>query len=740
MNFRVKTAIVVFTLLFTTFGITKAQTPTTCFEIESILANACGTPENGNEMVRFKVGPSPLDANNMIVNWPNNSWLGLIQNSTTATTTANLNATVTSCGILIEPPSLILPAGVNVLLITSQHVNITANSFANLSDTLYVIYQNLPTPTQNGHFSNSASTPRTLEIDFTNPSGCSDDVTYLGTSLIGGDGATVDFDWNGNPTYVNYGCTAPIQQHSVNINETGISICPGDTIDLSATIIGNFSSTTWTGGAGSFSASSSNTTDYFSSSSDNSNFYIFFEGITTCNDTLKDTVLVQIGANTSNVNITASTTELCAGDSILLTANGSGNYTWSTTSNAPSIYANAAGIYYVTSNTGCGSNSDTITITNAATISVNLTTSNSTICQGQTATLNASGANNYTWFNNTSGTSTTVNTSGNYYVIGYNNCYQDSQSIAITVIQPPTLNVNSSTFSICGGDSAIITASGSNNYLWNTSDTSAIITVFTSGTYTVTTSNSCFSASDSVVILGGNYPNAQIIGDTNFCGNITLTASGGNSYLWSTGNTSTTENFTNSGQVFVIATNGCGSDTAYHNIINHGVDASFITDYIPSSETPITVNFTNTSTGSNSFFWDFGDGNTSSQVNPSNTYTEQGSYTVTLTANSQFCPDVFEYVINIEALNTIFIPNVFTPNGDGMNDLFKVLGANIESIDANIFNRWGENIYSWNDINNGWNGTYQNKTATDGTYFYIIKVLWLDGSEEQITGSVTKLN
>lgn len=75
-----------------------------------------------------------------------------------------------------------------------------------------------------------------------------------------------------------------------------------------------------------------------------------------------------------------------------------------------------------------------------------------------------------------------------------------------------------------------------------------------------------------------------------------------------------------------------------------------------------------------------------------------------------------------------------------MNDLFKVLGANIESIDANIFNRWGENIYSWNDINNGWNGTYQNKTATDGTYFYIIKVLWLDGSEEQITGSVTKLN
>ena len=129
-----------------------AQVPTNCFEIESILVDACGTPENGNEMVRFKVGPNPLDASNMIVDWPNNLWLGLIQDGTTANTTANLNATITSCGYLVEPPSYILPAGANVLLITSQAVSVSANSFANLTDTLYVLYQNLPVPTSTGHF------------------------------------------------------------------------------------------------------------------------------------------------------------------------------------------------------------------------------------------------------------------------------------------------------------------------------------------------------------------------------------------------------------------------------------------------------------------------------------------------------------------------------------------------------------------------------------------------------------
>jgi hypothetical protein len=83
---------------------TIAQIPTTCFEIESILVDACvpgggcnnaSSPacncEGKNEMVRFKVGPNPLNVSNLTVSWPNNSWLGICQNGTTAAHTASLN-------------------------------------------------------------------------------------------------------------------------------------------------------------------------------------------------------------------------------------------------------------------------------------------------------------------------------------------------------------------------------------------------------------------------------------------------------------------------------------------------------------------------------------------------------------------------------------------------------------------------------------------------------------------------
>lgn len=79
-----------------------------CFEIESILVDACAVsgPEGKNEMVRFKVGASALNTSNMSVTWPSNTWQGLIQNATTASSVAQLNAEVLTsggCGTIIEP-------------------------------------------------------------------------------------------------------------------------------------------------------------------------------------------------------------------------------------------------------------------------------------------------------------------------------------------------------------------------------------------------------------------------------------------------------------------------------------------------------------------------------------------------------------------------------------------------------------------------------------------------------------
>lgn len=751
---NIKASLVAVLIIFSNLTL-FAQTPSTCFEIESILVDACdpNNIEGANEMVRFIVGPNNLNTSNLSINWPNagNPYQGICQNGTTASKVASLNSSIVSCGLLKEPTSGVLPAGAKVILVTSTDFNVVANSFANLNDTLYIIFQ--CSGNTAGHFANynSSSGLRTLSMSFSSPSSCSDVVTYDRSLLInqsGGssaeDGATVEFDWVGNATYKNYGCSAPIEQKSITINESVISICPGETINLSATVVGNFTSTTWSGGNGSFSSSSSLSTTYLSNASDNSDFYLYIEGQTSCGQPIKDSILIQIGGNNASVSITSSSTELCAGDSILLTATGTGNYTWNTGSNSSSIYVSQAGNYSVTSNSSCGSASDNINITNAPTINLNLTASSNEICDGSTATLTANGADNYTWFNNNTGTSEIVNSTGNYYVIGYNNCYRDSQSVFINVISEPTLSISSSNPSnqICSGETITLTVSGSDNYIWNTSDTSSSINVTSAGTYTVSTNNNCFNPSISITITSGNLPIASIIGDTILCdGEITnLTANGGNNYLWSTGSSSQSISIDNAESGFVSVSNSCGSDTAYFNVYDYSLNVSFTSDYEYGVDLPVTINFNNTTQNpSGNYNWTFGDGSQSNENNPSHSFIETDEYIVTLSDSNSYCKDSFTETLLFESPNTIFIPNVFTPNNDGTNDYFLIKGYNITSITCDIFNRWGEKIYSWEGIDGLWNGTYDGKTASDGTYFYISKVEWKNGEKETITGHITLL-
>ena len=748
MSPYVKTSfVIVFLFIFNLNG--KAQVPSTCFEIESVLVDACGTPEGANEMVRFVVGPSNLNVANLNVNWPNNSFKNICQNGSTASKVATLNNSIVGCGLLLEPSGGVLPAGKKVILLTSTDFDVTANSFANLNDTLYVIFQCAGNTA--GHFANySSSGLRTLTISFSSPASCFDMVTYDRSELINssgvntaGDGARVDFDWSGNATYNNNGCEAPIEVKSVDINETGFTICPGDTIDLSATVVGNFISTSWNGGNGTYSSISNNNTTYYSNSADNVDFYIYYEGQTTCSDPIKDSVLIQIGGNTSSVSISSSSTELCNGDSILLTANGSGNYVWSTGSVSNTIYVSQAGTYSVTSSSSCGSSSDDIVITDAPTINLNLTASETEICDGNTATLTASGAPNYTWFNGNTGTSETVNTSGNYYVIGYNSCYTDSQSVTISLLTEPVLSISSSdpTHELCAGETIMLTANGSDNYLWNTSDTASTISVSSAGTYTVSSSNNCFTVNESLILTNGVLPVAIITGDTILCQNeiTTLTISGGDVFVWSDGGTSNTHSFSTSAQGYAIATNGCGSDTAYYQVADHSVTASFSSNYFYGMETPASVNFNNTSINGLTFNWTFGNGTTSAGINPTSIYTETGEYEVVLTASNIYCSDSYETTLLFESTNTVYVPNVFTPNNDGTNDFFMIKGENITALECKIFNRWGEEINSWEGLDGYWDGTYNNERVPDGTYFYISKVSWNNLETQTLTGHITLL-
>ena len=145
---------------------------------------------------------------------------------------------------------------------------------------------------------------------------------------------------------------------------------------------------------------------------------------------------------------------------------------------------------------------------------------------------------------------------------------------------------------------------------------------------------------------------------------------------------------------------------------------------------PLVVNFSNSSTGATNYFWDFANGNLDSTFAPTQTYTEPGTYTVTLVVTDGLCWDSTTIVIEVFNESSLTIPNVFTPNGDGHNDVFTVDGENLKSVEGEIYNRWGQKMFAWGNVNGYWDGkTLAGADAPDGTYFFIIKAEGIDGQQ-----------
>jgi gliding motility-associated-like protein len=112
---------------------------------------------------------------------------------------------------------------------------------------------------------------------------------------------------------------------------------------------------------------------------------------------------------------------------------------------------------------------------------------------------------------------------------------------------------------------------------------------------------------------------------------------------------------------------------------------------------------------------------------------------VTLVAtNALGCTDTLRYsFIAVDDVSALVIPNVFTPNGDGFNDLFSFQETNINTIDVRIMNRWGTEVYTWSKPNSGWDGkSTDGKEIPDGVYLYIVKARGMNGKEFNYQGTV----
>lgn len=119
-------------------------------------------------------------------------------------------------------------------------------------------------------------------------------------------------------------------------------------------------------------------------------------------------------------------------------------------------------------------------------------------------------------------------------------------------------------------------------------------------------------------------------------------------------------------------------------------------------------------------------------------FSEPGSYRVVGKVNNEYCTcDSMEKIINISE-SYLRVPNVFTPNGDGKNDEFRVAYRSIKEFHCWVYNRWGKLVYDWTDPEKGWDGTINGRPAAEGAYFYVIRALGTDASKN--AGYMSKIS
>ena len=426
----------------------------------------------------------------------------------------------------------------------------------------------------------------------------------------------------------------------------------------------------------------------------------------------------------------------CSGDSVLLTASGGDTYVWSNGETDAAIYVSAAGNYFVTATNDCGSDvSSAVTVSILPNPSAQIT-GNASFCESDSLLLTASGGDAYLWSNGETDAAIYVHASGNYPVTATNSCGQSvSAAHMVNMLPLPQAQITGDA-NFCAGQSATLTATGGLDYLWSNGETTATINVTTPGNYTVTAINSCgqdISAPFTVTQL--SLPNAQITGDLIFCTGefVVLTANGGSNYQWSSGEQTATITVSTAGSYTVTAINTCGQDQETVNVIESIVEADFTANPL-SGTAPLLVSFNGPS--GDAYQWDFGDGETASGSDPQHLFTDVGVYTVTLTAtNAHGCSATTSLDITVVSFpSTLVVPNVFTPNGDGTNDLFSVTSENLESYHLQLFNRWGNVVLEVDSPNACWDGTVNGDPANEGTYYYKIEATGMDQKEYKLSG------
>ncbi len=306
------------------------------------------------------------------------------------------------------------------------------------------------------------------------------------------------------------------------------------------------------------------------------------------------------------------------------------------------------------------------------------------------------------------------------------------------------------------------------NYFWsfgdgNSSNANSPNHLYAStGTYNVslvaTSNHGCINNALRTVLVRPN-PIVQFAGGGNGCSNFLAhfadqsTSSDGtiNGWLWDfgDGNVSTSQNpdhtYTQAGTypvtLTVVSDNGCQTTLSQNGFVDAFPSplADFDMDNAQADNITPVIHYTNMSSGYSAYQWTFGDGTTtSSEVNPVHVYADTGSFvTQLIVTNSYGCHDTTLRTIEIGPHSTLFAPNAFTPNGDGVNDTFYPKWTQMRDIYVAIFDRWGLELKDWHGLSGSWDGTYGGRPVQSDVYVYKIHGIGNDDKFYEWVGHVT---
>ncbi len=501
------------------------------------------------------------------------------------------------------------------------------------------------------------------------------------------------------------------------------SLCPGD----STVLTGNgASSYTWTGGVlnGVYFTPSATTT-----------YTVTGTNSFGCTNTATITMTIH---PTPAITATATPQTICTGNTTTLQGNGGSTYTWTGgVLNGVSFVPIAASTYTVTGTDANGCiNTSSISISLLPVPTVTASASPTILCQGASVILTGSGAATYSWSGGVlNGVSFMPSSSTTYTVVGTdaNGC-TSSSTVSILVNPSPNVTANASPSTVCVGNTTTLTGSGAASYTWSSGVLNGISFIPSSSTtYTVTgtDANGCTASSVVSINLVSNLTISISPTDPLLClgDSVQLIATGATMYSWSPNiniNSTTIFNpvvFPTSTTTYTVTgtdASGCSGMAS--------VTITLIPDPVlsisKSGDVECNIRTIQLSvTGADTYTWSPSTWLSAPNAAVTNaTVNQPTTFVVTGTIGTCIVTDSIRVGFYNNDETTMYIPNAFTPNGDGNNDCLRVLNmANFKEYYLAVYNRWGQRVFETDNPFDCWDGNFKNQKVQSGTYYYFLK-------------------